>query len=363
MLSGRTRSLALLASAALLAACGGDSNPSPSGTPTPTPLPSPPATSKVVLGYLIDADTSSANSLGLYYGYLNAVSADVFTVQSNGGVVGTVPTNIVLFDTGHSISTYACVTNSLNGAFDAGLAHEAMVTNRTQTVQSLVAVARSGNFQGVNIDFENLYNGSDIRADRAAFSAFIAQLGPALRGYGLKLVISVPAKEKDDPSVDWSYPFDYAALGAQADLVQVMTYDQHGTWSDPGPVAGRDWMERCIVFAKSQIPAAKLVIGLPAYGYDWDLTNTALDTSFTWSQVPGILTATGATVQYEASSDSPYINYTDSVGHRHQAWFENAQSITVKSALVKKHGLAGISMWRLGSEDLSFWTAVRAGLD
>ncbi len=68
-------------------------------------------------------------------------------------------------------------------------------------------------------------------------------------------------------------------------------------------------------------------------------------------------------MQYQASSDSPFITYTDANGHRHEAWFENAQSVAAKVALVKKHGLAGISMWRLGHEDVSFWNATRVGLD
>ena len=353
---GRQSPLVLLASVVLLAACGGSSTPAPAPTPTATPVPSPPPTSKVVLGYFVDS--SSASSLGIYSGYLNAVSADVFTVQSDGGIAGNVPTDLVTFDANNGIKTYACVSNTVSGTFDANLAHEAIVTSRTQTVQSLVAVARSGGFVGVNIDFESLNV-----ADRAAFSAFIAELGTALHAQSLKLVISVAAKENDDPSNKYAYPFDYAAIGGSADLIQLMTYDQHGTWSAPGPVAGRDWMERCIVFAKSKIPAAKLLVGLPAYGYDWDLDNTAFNQAFAWNYVPTLLSGTGASVQYQQSSDSPYINYTDAVGHRHQSWFENTQSISIKSALVKKYGLAGLAMWRLGDDDLSFWTATRAGVD
>lgn len=362
----RTRQLAVLTSTVLLAACGGDSGTSPTPTPTPTPrptnIPSPPPTSKVVLGYWI-ADPSSSASLASYFGYLNVVSAQAYNVTSDGGITGGVPSDLVSFDTARGIRTYACVTNLVSGAFNADLAHAAIVTNKAKTVQNLVALAASG-FTGINVDLEGLWTKGDIKADRAAFTAFIAELGPALHARGLKLAISVPAKEADNPADDWSYPFDFAAIGSQADLIQLMTYDQHQRWSGgPGPVAGRDWMERCIVFAKGLIPPSKLVTGLPAYGYNWDLDNPSLNTDFAWTYVPTLLNATGASVQYEASSDSPFIAYIDSSGHRHQAWFENAQSIQIKSALVKKHGLAGVSMWRLGTEDLSFWTAVRAGLD
>jgi spore germination protein len=363
MYFGRTLSLGVLASALLLTSCGGNSGTSPSPTPSPTAIPSPPATNKVVMGYWL-GDNSSVTAMALFFGYLNVASADVFTVTGDGGVAGAVPTDLVGFDAANGIKTYACVTNYSNatGGFDPSLAHSAIVTNKSATVRSLVALARSGGFVGVNLDIENLNTG-DLKADRAGFSAFVAELGPALHAQGLTLAISVPAKESDDISNDWGYPFDFAALSPYADMIQLMTYDEHFQGGDPGPVAGRDWMERCIVFAKGQIPAAKIVIGLPAYGYDFDLDNANLDTSFQWNSVPTLLTSTGATVLYHQSSDSPYIAYTDASGHRHQAWFENIQSITIKSGLVNKYGLGGIAMWRLGYEDLSFWTAARTGLN
>ncbi len=352
----RTAHPALLASVVLLAACGGDSGSSPSPTPTPTSVPSPPPTSKVVLGYYLGA--ASDVSLTRYFGYLNVLSADVFNVRSDGGISGSAPSDLVSFDNDRGIRTYACVANiGTSGAFDSALAHAAIVTNRTATVQSMVALARSGGYTGVNVDIENLYLG-----DRAAFSAFIIELGAALRTHGLKLAISVPAKLEENPREQWTYPFDYAVLGAHADLIQLMTYDQHGSWSAPGPIAGRDWVEKCVVFAKGSIPPAKLLIGLPAYGYDWNL-DTSRFNDFPWTSVPALLATTGATLQYQASSDSPFITYKDTNGYRHEAWFENTQSIVAKVALVRKHGLAGVAMWRMGHEDLDFWVAARTGLD
>jgi spore germination protein len=361
----RTCQHALLSSVVLLTACGGGSSTSPTPTPTPSasPIPSPPPTSKVVLGYYVDYDVTSYTSVTSYFGYLNVVSAAVFTVRTDGGIAGTIPSGLVSFDAARGIGSYACVNNDAGSGFDPSLAQAAIVTNRTATIGSLIALARGSGFTGVNVDLENLWTGGDVRVDRSNFSAFIAELGPALHAQGLKLVISVPAKEEDSSGNTWAYPFDYAAIGAYADLIQLMTYDQHYSGSDPGPVAGRDWMERCVVFAKGKIPPAKLLIGLPAYGRDWDLDAAVVTRDFVWREVPTLLSLPGASVQYQASSDSPFVTYTDASSHRHEAWFENTQSIAAKTALVKKHGLAGISMWRLGQEDLSFWTATRVGLD
>ena len=141
-----------------------------------------------------------------------------------------------------------------------------------------------------------------------------------------------------------------------------MTYDEYGPWGEPGPVSGSDWVDSCVAYAASVVAPSKLLIGLPAFGYDWDLTDPSKNASFSWKGVPDLLSRTGATPQWDLATQSPYINYTDVNGHAHTAWFEDTRSISAKSELVKKCDLAGVSMWSLGQEDGSFWQAVTTGM-
>jgi spore germination protein YaaH len=217
-----------------------------------------------------------------------------------------------------------------------------------------------GGYDGVNIDFENLAFSRDITEDRAAFTTFIHELATQLHALGLKLAISVPGKTEDSVDDDWSYPFDFKALGEDADLLQLMTYDQHGPWSEPGPVSGADWVEDCVAYAVSLVDPAKLLIGLPAYGYDWDLTASRpargeyVAEAFSWSAISELLAKPGAVEHWDAAAQSPHVTYTES-GKRHEAWFENAESLRAKMTLIAEYGLAGLSMWSLGQEDAAFW--------
>ena len=43
-------------------------------------------------------------------------------------------------------------------------------------------------------------------------------------------------------------------------------------------------------------------------------------------------------------------------------WYEDAQSIPLKSTLAVTYNLAGVSVFALGFEDQTFWEAVSAGL-
>jgi spore germination protein len=350
----RARSRALAAAAILLAACAPSETPSP---PTPQKK-----TDRVVLAYYADyLGSAGYAAVTSYTDYLSDVSVDSFTVTADGAIAGQAPADLLAFDQGHAIRNYACVSNYGEEDFDPVLAHRAIVSNRAPVIANLTALARNKGWAGINIDFENLYP-----ADRAAFSRFIRELAASLHGQGLKLAISVPAKSANDPEDDWSWPFDYASLGADADLVQMMTYDENGPWGDPGPVAGYDWMEGCVQYAVTAIDPAKLLIGLPAYGYDWNLDAPDGSTDFAWKDVADILARTGAVPAWDSRSLSAHIAYTNTIGTQdgsaHVAWYETPEGIAAKSALVRRYRLAGLSMWVLGDEDLCFWQAVAAGL-
>jgi spore germination protein len=345
--------------AAVLLAVGGctpGSAPSSSATPTTS-------SDKIALGYYAGDDPIVYSSVTSFSSYINAVSAARFEITTAGEVTGTLPnTELLPYDKAHNITTYAGVYDSAGNGFDGKLAHSAMVTNKDTMIANLVKLAKTGGYNGLNLDFEAIE-----MADRDAYTAFVTELATQLHADGLTLVLSVPAKAADDKSDDWSYPFDYAAIGKVADLLQLMTYDQNGPdWSDPGPVAGADWVESCLKYAVSVVEPSKLLLGLGAYGYDWDLTahkktGTYPSSFVAWTKFSEWLKIPGAVEHWNATSLSPSVTYTLK-GHKHEAWFENTKSIEAKTAFVTKYDLAGFAMYALGQEDLSFWQAAKAGL-
>lgn len=321
------------------------------------------------LGYYTGDDGSYAAIMS-FHSYLTMVSADLYDVQTDGSIVGSDANPTPATDTSFGISTFACLSNyndSIND-FDPSLGHSAMVTNETKVIANALTVVEGG-YRGLNVDFESIAYSTNTADDRAAYTKFIGDLSTALHAKGFLLVISVPAKTSDDPTDTWTYPYDFTSLGPLVDVLQLMTYDENGPeWSAPGPVSGADWALQSDQYAASLVSPAKIVAGLPAYGYDWDLTasnpsaNTYAGTSVPWTGFAALLATSGAAMHWDAATSSPYVDYTSSDGHMHEAWYENAQSIQVKTAYVKMLGLGGISMWALGDEDAAFWQAAYAGL-
>jgi spore germination protein len=367
--------IAILLLCLLTTACGGNQNIPPilisSQTPsidtTPNlPLPLEAAIMKNIrLGYYTN-DQTSWEALQAYAEYINIVSLDIYSVNPDGSISGSDDFGAASFAQSKGMLTYACVNNwnsdpAVN-EFDPDLARVAILTQREKTIAALIRLAQDGGYDGINIDLESLAYTDDIKAVRSTFSSFIHELATQLHNNGFKLIISVPGQTESNPDNTWSYPFDMSVLGQDADYLQLMTYDQHGPWNEPGAVAGWDWVEDCLVYSTSVVDPAKLLIGLPAYGYDWDITSTKTNpdqpatTSFYWKSSEMLLSKTNAQVNWDDTVKSPYITYQED-GHEHVAWYENEKSIQAKTDLLIKYHLAGFSMWSIGQEDEQFWQA------
>lgn len=357
-----TQFILALFCAASLAGCGGGSSAasasasaSPSATTVPAPTLTPAPSSKQMLGYFT-GNSASLTSATSATTPITAVSMDQVLAMADGSLQGAPLASLVASERSAGKDSYACISNFGAQDFDPNIAHAAMVTSRAVFIQNIVALAKSSNVTGINIDFEGIYP-----ADRDAYTSFVAALATQLHANGQRLMLSVPAKTADDPNATWSWPYDYSALSQSADLLQVMTYDNNVPDFAPGPVAGSDWMQASLTYATSQVAPSKILLGLPAYGYDWNTTTNA-GVQVSWRDIPALLATTGATQQWDAATNSAYVNYTASDGSPHKVWYETPQGITLKAHFAVTMHLAGVSMWALGYEDATFWNAVTTGL-
>jgi spore germination protein YaaH len=123
-------------------------------------------------------------------------------------------------------------------------------------VAAITALAVRQDYAGIDIDYENLH-----AADRAAFTAFVTRLGAALHARGKVLSVAVFAKTTDAGTAPFNVAQDYAAIGRAADQVRLMAYDYHWPTSPPGPVAPVSWVRGVLRYARTQIPAGRIVLG------------------------------------------------------------------------------------------------------
>lgn len=265
---------------------------------------------------------------------------------------------------GRGIRVVPSVTETLNAPAMARLLADP--AQRAAHVTTLVTLVTTNGYDGIDLDYETMNSGgtaADKTAVRTGFVALCRELGAALDAQGKILSVTVgPRRRADDPN--WAV-FDYAGLAAAADRFRIMTYDYHWRNGVPGAVAPLPWVHTVIGYAVTAVPAAKIELGVPLYGYDWPADATQPDgygtaTSRTYQQAEALRVQYGATRQYSVADAAPYFNYTAPDGVRHVVWYNDADSTAAKMTLISQYGLRGLAFWAVGAEDGRQWATLRA---
>lgn len=247
-----------------------------------------------------------------------------------------------------------------SGGFSNELAHLALtddVLQKTLIENVLLTVEQKG-YQGLDVDFEFVY-----RQDAGLYAQFIRRLAERFNPLGYPVIVALaPKTSSDQPGLLYE-GHDYAALGAAANRVLLMTYEWGYTYGPPMAVAPLPSVRRVAEYALTQIPAEKIWLGIPAYGYDWPLPfvqGQSKATSISPQQAIGLALEYGAEIQYSEQSQSPWFRYTDRRGGVHEVWFEDARSIRAKLALAGELGFSGVGYWNLMREFPQNWRVLNA---
>lgn len=257
-----------------------------------------------------------------------------------------------------NIKVLALVHNMLykqEGVSGKELSHS-LLTNQKYSdnfINELESMMKEYDFDGVNIDIEDVY-----KSDRNNYVDFIRKLKETLGAKGYMITVSIPAKTFDDSTNSFSYPFDYKGIGKYADRVVIMTYDEHGAWagSGAGPIASITWQEKVVKYAITQMSNGKILLGVPAYGFDWTKGKSWPKYS-SYEMTMDTVKSKGLKVLWSDKYKVPYVYYSDRSGQR-EIWFENASSFSYKINLASKYGLKGIAIWRIGMEDPAVWNVI-----
>jgi cellulose synthase/poly-beta-1,6-N-acetylglucosamine synthase-like glycosyltransferase/peptidoglycan/xylan/chitin deacetylase (PgdA/CDA1 family)/spore germination protein YaaH len=212
--------------------------------------------------------------------------------------------------------------------------------------QQVAAFLATDKYRGLMVDFEGF-----PKSAQPGYVALLQELSHDLHGKGMKLYVSVPARNED---------FDYAAVATRVDGVVLMNYDEHFPGGTPGPVASQDWFVENLTAAQQAVPQDKLICAIGNYGYDW------VHRPKRGALPPGVkpvsvqdawLTARDSEedVDFDGDSLNPHVRYLDEHNLRHDIWFLDA--VTALNQMRAAHGLGikTFALWRLGAEDRSLW--------
>lgn len=239
-----------------------------------------------------------------------------------------------------------------DGQFNNYLIH-AIVTDleaRSRLIDELAATMQEKGYGGLDIDFEYI-----LREDRDAFTEFVRAVKERMQSLGYPLSVALAPKTSADQEGLLYEGKDYGALGAIADSVLLMTYEWGYKYGPNMAVAPLHMVRRVVEYALTEIPANKIMLGIPNYGYDWPLP---FERNVTAARTVGNVEAVqiaisyGVPIEFDELSQSPFFRYQQN-GTQHEVWFEDVRSIQQKFSLVQEYDLLGMGYWQL----MRWWRA------
>jgi len=220
-------------------------------------------------------------------------------------------------------------------------------------------IAYEYKLDGINIDFENMY-----QEDKDLFSRFIIELAPRLKENNLVLSVDVTAP---DGSPMWSGCFDRNCIGYVADYLVFMAYDQYNDSSEnAGTVAGYDWIEIALnkfVGVQEDVDSNKIILGMPFYTRLWkEKDGKKIDSNVVNMKNVDNVLPDGIEKVWNDELKQNYVEYEKS-GLTYKMWIEDLDSIRAKVGLVQKYNLAGVASWAKDREDERVWKVIEEELN
>ena len=251
-------------------------------------------------------------------------------------------------------------------------------TSRTQTVNAIMNLVRTNNYDGIDLDFEGFafVDGNSTWTSTApSWVAFVKELSTALHAENKLLSVSTPYVLNPKDAQKGYYVYAWAAIASSIDKLRIMTYDY--SVAKVGPLGPITWAERTVQYAVSIMPASKVFVGVPGYGRDWvtavtgvcpaNVVNTikagAKAATFVMRDAQALAATYGAIPTYDEKFGEMTFSYqkvyngvtatglATSCTASRTAWYQDARGWALRAALVTKYRIGGITAWTFGMEE------------
>lgn len=245
-------------------------------------------------------------------------------------------------------TSIAMISNFNVDHFDGEAVHLLLKNKDLQDrfIANLIKKLKHYNFQGVNVDFEELIEKTD-----EPLIAFQKNLYTQLHAEKL-LVTQDISPDNDD--------YDPKILDKYNDYIFLMAYDQHTETSNPGDISHQVWVEKQLDDICSKISSEKVILGLACYGFDWP--DQSVGKNITYQQAIANASRYNAKIKFDPISANLSYTYTDEGQVKHQVFFTDAATNFNLIRKADDWGIAGVGIWRMGAEDPRLWEFINKDL-
>ena len=225
-------------------------------------------------------------------------------------------------------------------------------SRRERLVNEIIAAAIKYGLNGINIDFESL----DVETG-PHYIQFLRELSVKCRTNGIVLSVDnyVPAS--------YNAFYDREEQGEIVDYVIIMGYDEHHSRSETaGSVASIGYTREALENTLEEVPAEKIIMGIPFYTRLWreatiDGVTSLSSEALSMASAESVIEQYGAEPVWDEETGQYYIEY-ERDGAVYKMWQEEERSIEEKMKVIHDAQIAGVAAWRLGYETPEIWNVI-----
>lgn len=269
------------------------------------------------------ASEAALSNIAPYLTYASVCSAHIL---SDGSIDFPNDASIVRHTVAEGIAPIMALSNKCEAALHNMLSNK---DTEDSPINLLIRHLINRGYWGINLDISSV-----CAEDISAYSAFIRTLSNTLCEHNLALLISIYQSENLH-----SLPLECA------DYTIILPWEKENTCKHPAPVCPVGEMRQMIEHTAETLPTQKILLGIPAIGYNWKLSchsDTAIAVYL--NQAPILAYNNFADILYDNTAQAPHFSYYDSAGSRHMVWFHDPRSISKRLDLVEEYCLGGISV-------------------
>lgn len=251
-------------------------------------------------------------------------------------------------------------------SYEESLEFLSRTSQRERLINQLIADALQTGIDGINVDFEKISNECGEH-----YIQFIRELSIRCKQNGLVLSVDnyVPK--------GFNMQYNRKEQGVVADYVVIMGYDEHFAGSlEAGSVSSYDFVKQGIEETLKEVPAEKVISGIPFFTRLWEETPKTDDelAKDAGTEAEEYLTnVNSVALGMDAAKETVEKNKAELVWDEeakqefatwtagdvtYKIWLENAKSLEPKLALMKENNLAGTAAWTLGQETQDIWELI-----
>lgn len=293
-------------------------------------------------GFYVNWDPQAYISLKQSIGRLNMVLPEWFFINPQTGRLETQIDNKAYRLMKHAgVPIIPMLSNAFNGEFQPEGISKVLHSQplRKQLIDELLRQCEQHDFKGINIDFEELQEN-----DNAYLTQFVKEVAEAFHEKRLYVTQDVMPFNED---------YDIKELARHNDYIFLMAYDEHNSVSNPGPISSQQWIEAATDKVAKYVPNDKLVLCLAAYGYDWTAKGDD-NQALAYNDAMSLAADTQSDIRFDSDTYSLDFAYKND-GTLHQIYLNDAVTNFNTLRFGTEYGLAGFSVWRLGTEDKRLW--------